>query len=80
VVGQDDDGEEGVDVGQTVERRMAGMAEKIVQEDEAKRTQELVRTIPHSLIDVCPPAQSSGTTISSHRISSTFNQSERTGI
>jgi hypothetical protein len=52
VVGQDHDGEEGVDEERTVERRMAGIAEKIVQEDEAKRTQELVRPPPHSLIGI----------------------------
>ena len=34
---------------QTVEQRMAGMAENIVQEDEAKRTQELVRQLSRLL-------------------------------
>ena len=38
----DADEEEAAQERETVEKRMEGIAEKIVQEDEAKRTQELV--------------------------------------
>lgn len=38
----DADEEEAAQARETVEKRMEGIAERIVQEDEAKRTQELV--------------------------------------
>jgi hypothetical protein len=41
----DADEEEAAQARETVEKRMEGIAERIVQEDEAKRTQELVNSL-----------------------------------
>ena len=48
----DGDDQETTAAGETVEKRMEGIAERIVQEDEAKRTQELVSDPSRSRIQL----------------------------